>query len=57
MPNYVVNQISVQGDPKEMQNMLEQIKNDDLGIGTVDFHKIIPMPESLDIEKGTRTGV
>ena len=55
MPNYVMNQISVQGDPKEIQSMLEQIKNDDFGIGTVDFDKIIPMPKSLDIESGTRT--
>ena len=50
MPNHVINKICMQGDPKEIQSMLEQIKNDDFGIGTVDFDKIIPMPKSLDIE-------
>lgn len=55
MPNHVINKICMQGDPKEIQSMLEQIKNDDFGIGTVDFDKIIPMPKSLDIESGTRT--
>ena len=37
MPNHVINKICMQGDPKEIQSMLEQIKNDDFGIGTVDF--------------------
>lgn len=55
MPNHVVNLISLRGDPKIIREMLEAIKSDELGIGSVDFNKIIPMPESLDIESGTRT--
>ena len=55
MPNDVVNFITIKGDEKRIHEMLETIKNDELGIGTVDFNKIIPMPESLDIECGSRT--
>lgn len=49
MPNHVENHISLQGDPKKIRSMLEAIKSDELGIGSVDFNKIIPMPESLTI--------
>lgn len=55
MPNHIVNHISLQGDPKKIRSMLEAIKSDELGIGSVDFNKIIPMPKSLDIEAGSRT--
>lgn len=55
MPNHVVNHISLRGDPKKIREMLETIKSDELGIGSVDFNKIIPMPESLNIEAGSRT--
>lgn len=55
MPNHVVNHISLRGDPKKIREMLEAIKSDELGIGSVDFNKIIPMPESLNIEAGSRT--
>lgn len=55
MPNHVINHISLQGAPEQIQSMLEAIKSDEIGIGSVDFNKIIPMPKSLDIEKSTRT--
>ena len=55
MPNHVVNHISLQGDPEKIRSMLEAIKSDELGIGSVDFNKIIPMPKSLNIEAGSRT--
>ena len=55
MPNYVTNVLTLHGDPAQIRAMLEVIKYDDLGIGSVDFNKIIPMPESLDIEAGGRT--
>ena len=55
MPNHVVNHISLQGDPEKIRSMLETIKSDEHGIGSVDFNKIIPMPKSLDIEAGSRT--
>ena len=55
MPNHVVNQISLQGDPEKIRSMLETIRSDELGVGTMDFNKVIPMPESLNIEAGSRT--
>ena len=55
MPNHVENIITLKGDEKEIREMLEVIKNDDFGLGTLDFNKIIPMPESLNIESGSRT--
>lgn len=55
MPNHVVNFITIKGDEQKKHEMLETIKADEFGIGTVDFNKIIPMPESLDIEAGGRT--
>lgn len=55
MPNHVENIITLKGDEKEIREMLEAIKNDDFGLGTLDFNKIIPMPESLNIESGSIT--
>lgn len=55
MPNHVENIIILKGDEKRIREMLETIKNDDYGLGTVDFNKIIPMPESLNIEAGSKT--
>ena len=55
MPNYVTNVLTLHGDPAQIRAMLKDIQYDDLGIGSVDFNKIIPMPESLDIEAGSQT--
>lgn len=55
MPNYVTNLIYVKGDRLQLQEMMEQIKNDEYGIGSIDFQQIIPRPESLDIEASNIT--
>lgn len=55
MPNYVRNKITFSGNSEEILDMLKHIQNDDLGIGSIDFNKLIPMPESLNIECGSRT--
>ena len=55
MPNHVENRIEYSGDARQIRTMLESIKTDEYGIGTVDFNKIIPMPESLNIEAGSKT--
>ena len=55
MPNHVENHIEYSGDARHIRTMLESIKTDEYGIGTVDFNKIIPMPESLNIEAGSKT--
>ena len=55
MPNHVLNRISVKGSPESVRELLESIQNDDVGLGSIDFNKIIPMPESLNIEAGSNT--
>ena len=48
MPNHVKNQISFKGDPEEIRKLLEWVKNDEFGLGTIDFDKIIPtMPPTI----------
>ncbi len=45
MPNHVTNVIELRGNRIEVNNLLEKIKNDEYGIGTIDFDKIIPIWE------------
>lgn len=47
MPNHVTSVITLSGDESRIKAMLEQIKNDEYGLGSVDFNKILPMPEAV----------
>lgn len=47
MPNHVTNQIKLYGETSEVQRLMEAVKNDEYGIGTIDFEKIIPMPDNI----------
>jgi hypothetical protein len=53
MPNHVKNVVTFDCDSKELEKILEHIKNDEFGIGSIDFQKMIPMPESLNITSGS----
>lgn len=55
MPNHITNILKFKGDSEQVHTMLDKIKSDELGFGSIDFNKIIPMPESLNIEAGSRT--
>ncbi len=55
MPNHVANHIKFIGEPERIKEVLEAIKNDEIGIGSIDFNKIIPMPQELDIQSGSET--
>ena len=55
MPNHVMNRVSMSGNPETIGDLLVSIQDDKKGVGTIDFNKIIPMPESLDIEAGSNT--
>ena len=55
MPNHVTNHIKISGDPKRIKELLEAVKYDDVGLGSIDFNKVIPKPASLDIECGSNT--
>lgn len=55
MPNHVMNVLELEGDLEEIRRLREAIMNDEEGEGSIDFQKIIPMPESLDIIRGSET--
>ena len=55
MPNHVTNIIEIKGDPARIKSLFEAVKNDEYGLGSIDFNKLIPMPPELDMEEGSRT--
>ena len=55
MPNHVTNIIEIKGDPARIKSLFEAVKNDEYGLGSIDFNKLTPMPLELDIEEGSRT--
>ena len=55
MPNHVRNIIVIEADKAKITEILDAIKNDEEGIGSIDFNKLIPMPETLNIECGSST--
>lgn len=55
MPNHITNILTIQVDEDKVRDILESIKSDEYGLGSVDFNKLIPMPESLNIEAGSRS--
>ena len=55
MPNYVTNIVTFTGNQDEINDLLDHIKNDEVGVGTIDFNKITPLPEELCIEAGSKT--
>lgn len=46
MPNHVTNRIKITGDPDTVKRVMYAVKNES-GIGTIDFEKIIPIPENI----------
>ena len=62
MPNHVFNRLEFDCSQERLREILEAICYDGnsdesavTGVGTIDFNKIKPMPESLEIESGSRT--
>lgn len=48
MPNHITNIIEIKNASMEhLDEILEAIKVDEIGIGSVDFNKIIPMPDNI----------
>ena len=48
MPNHITNRIKLIGEPAEVKRVMEAVKNDEVGLGSLDFEKIIPMPADVD---------
>ena len=47
MPNHVTSVITLSGDESRIKAMLEAIKTNEYGVGSVDFNKILPMPDNI----------
>ena len=52
MTNCIANRLHLSGDQNRIDELLESIKGEE---SVIDFNRIIPMPESLNIESGSRT--
>ena len=55
MPNHVTNVLTLRGDAARVREVLEAVRQDGFGLGSVDFNKILPMPERLNIEASSKT--
>lgn len=49
MPNNVTNQINFHGKPEDIEIVMKIIRNIDEGRDAIDFNRLIPMPDELDI--------
>ena len=54
MPNHVTNNLEFHCDANRCQEILEYLRVDGEVLGSIDFNKLIPMPEALNIESGSR---
>lgn len=52
MPNHLMSKLHFSGEQKKINELLESIKGEET---LFDFNKVLPMPESLNIEAGSRT--
>lgn len=43
----ITNRILMNGSTKDIQKLYEEVKRNDLGIGSIDFEKILPVPERI----------
>ena len=48
MPNHITNRIKLIGEPSEIHRVMEAVKVDEVGLGSLDFEKVIPMPADVD---------
>lgn len=55
MPNHITNRLTVKAEGERLEEILAAIQNDSIGRGSIDFNKLIPMPESLNIQSGSET--
>ena len=52
LPNHLMSKIHFSGEQSRIDELLKFIKGEET---LFDFNKVIPMPESLNIEAGSRT--
>lgn len=61
MPNHVTNIIHLRGDAEQIRKLRQAVMNDRFGPGSIDFEKVIPMPDDifrgdLDMTQRSRYG-
>lgn len=54
MPNHITNILTFSCSKEKFKEIAEFVRKDDWFLGSVDFNKLIPMPDSLNIECGSR---
>ena len=59
MANDIRNILTISGNQKLIDEMLQAIQVDAFGRGSIDFKKVLPIPKDLDIPEGsdTREGI
>jgi len=55
MPNHIKNRLAIIAEQDRIQEIIERIKSDEYGLGSIDFEKVIPMPPELKVESGSRS--
>ncbi len=55
MPNHVTNVLEFDCSRERAKEILEFLRNGDDVLGSIDFNKLISMPESLNLEAGSET--
>ena len=53
MPNTIKNMLKINAPPERVQEILSQIKSDTDSEQLLDFNKIIPMADSLNVSAGS----
>ena len=47
MPNHIYNIVSFQCSHEQAEEILNSVKDDAVGLGSIDFNKLIPMPDDV----------
>lgn len=55
MPNWVKNILEIKGSPDEIKELVKRLASDEKEGSCFDFNKVIPMPDSLKIESGSKS--
>ena len=55
MPNWVTNRIMIGADGQQLQDILAAVQREGDVLGSFDFNRLIPMPKSLDVTRGSIT--
>lgn len=56
MPDHVTNNITLSGDRWQVKSLMKKIKSNGSGIGSIDFEKILPLPDNYYSNSDRSTG-